>query len=65
VVVKTENVPGPTKTVEKTVEVKTPPVKKVHRPSRPAAEKEITFEAKDLVHVWNGPVDHLLDKDDD
>ena len=43
------------------------PVKKVSkRRSRPAtAEKEITFEAKDLVHVWNGPLDHLLDKDDE
>lgn len=57
--------PAPTK-AEKAEPAK--PVKKVskHRRSRPAtAEKEITFEAKDLVHVWNGPVDHLLDKDED
>lgn len=51
---------------KKFVKAPKPKAKKVHRHSRPApAEKEITFKAEDLVHVWNGPVDQFLDKDDD
>lgn len=87
----TEKVPcPPTKTVEKTAEVKAPPMvpdqtkvvenivevktqpttpppmtPPVTTPMRPAPEKEITFRAEEIGHVWTGPTDQFLDKDDD
>jgi len=62
---------GPQQTKKITSEVKTTPTTPppmtppVTTPMHPAPEKEITFRAEEVGHVWTGRTEQFLDKDDD